>query len=57
MKKLIRLLIVVVGIFLLFKLCTNMGGGISLPGGSESGSSEGSGGWFSPKEKSDRPAL
>ena len=57
MKKLIRLLVVVLAAFLLVKLCTNMGGMISLPGstgsGSDTGSSGDSGGWFSPKEKSD----
>lgn len=59
MKKLIRLVLAVAVVFLLVKYCSDkMGSVISLPGGlggsnSEESGETGSGGWFTPKEKSD----
>ena len=53
MKKLLRLILGLVVLYLLVRLCTNnMGSIIQLPGGTESSSTEDSGGgWFSPKNK------
>lgn len=50
MKKIIKLLVALVIIFLGVRLCTgSLGSIIPLPGGTGTGSSEESGGWFSPK--------
>lgn len=53
MKKLLRLILGLVVLYLLVRLCTNnMGSIIQLPGGTESSSTEDSGGgWLSPKNK------
>ena len=59
MKKLIRLVLAVAVVCLIVKYCSDkMGSVITLPGGLGGSSSEesgetGSGGWFTPKEKSD----
>ena len=52
LKKLLRLIIVVAVLFLGVRWCSkNFGNVISLPGGSGTGSTGDSGGWFSPKEQ------
>lgn len=55
MKRILKLIIGLVILFFVVKLCTsNLGSVIQLPGGMGGSSSgtEGSGGWFSPKESS-----
>lgn len=52
MKKIIKLVAALLVLLLVVKFCTDRFGGIiSLPGSSDSSSSEDTGGWFSPKEK------
>ena len=52
LSKLIKPILAVLVVVLLVRWCTSsLGSVITLPGGSGGGSSEGSGGWFSPKEK------
>ncbi len=52
MKKIIKYAVALVVLVLLIRLCTsNFGSVITLPGGTTGGGSEGSGGWFSPKEQ------
>ena len=57
MKRLIKLVVAFVVVLLLVKLCTdNVGSVINLPGGlggNGSGNTEDTGGWFSPKDKSE----
>ena len=54
MKKLIRLVLTVVVVLLVVKLCTDkVGGVITLPGGLGGEQTEDSGGWFTPKDKSE----
>jgi hypothetical protein len=51
-KGIIKLILAVLVIFLLVRLCTStFGNVITLPGGMGGSDSDGSGGWFSPKEK------
>ena len=52
LSKLIKPILAVLVVVLLVRWCTSsLGSVITLPGGSGGGSSDGSGGWFSPKEK------
>ena len=52
LKKLLKPILVVLVLVLVVRWCTSsLGSVITLPGGSGSGGSEGSGGWFSPKEQ------
>lgn len=54
MKKLIRLVLTVVVVLLVVKLCTDkVGSVITLPGGLGGEQTEDSGGWFTPKEKTE----
>ena len=54
MKKLIRLVLTVVIVLLVVKLCTDkVGSVITLPGGLGGEQTEDSGGWFTPKEKTE----
>lgn len=54
MKKLLRLIVAVVAIFLIVRYCTNnLGSVINLPGGMGGNTTEDNGGWFSPKKDSD----
>ena len=67
LKKLLKLVITVAVIFLAVRWCSNQFGSvIPLPGGSGNsggtvgsgkGSSEESGGWFSPKKQNDKPIV
>ncbi len=67
LKKLLKLVITVAVIFLAVRWCSNQFGSvITLPGGSGGnggsvgsgkGSSEESGGWFSPKKQNDKPIV
>ena len=51
-KGIIKLILAVLVIFLLVRLCSStFGNVITLPGGMGGSDSDGSGGWFSPKEK------
>ena len=51
-KGIIKLILALVIVFLLVRLCTSsFGSVITLPGGMGGSESDGSGGWFSPKEK------
>ena len=51
-KGIIKLILALVVVFLLVRLCTStFGNVITLPGGMGGSDSDGSGGWFSPKEK------
>ncbi len=57
-KGIIKLIVAVVAVFLVVRLCSsNFGSVIPLPGGSDKGGSEGSGGWFSPKGQSGESAT
>ena len=52
-KSVVKLIVALVVVFLAVKLCSdNFGSVIALPGGSETGNTEESGGWFSPKKSS-----
>ena len=52
LSKLIKPVLAILVVVLLVRWCSSsLGSVITLPGGSGSGSSDGSGGWFSPKEK------
>jgi hypothetical protein len=58
MKRLVKLLLALVVIFFLVKLCSDkFGNVIPLPGGLGKESTEDSGGWFRPKEKTDEPVI
>ena len=57
-KGIIKLILAVVVVFLLVRLCTSsFGSVITLPGGMGGSDSDGSGGWFSPKEKTNESST
>ena len=57
-KGIIKLILAVVVVFLLVRLCTSsFGSVITLPGGMGGSESDGSGGWFSPKEKTNESST
>ena len=57
-KGIIKLILALVIVFLLVRLCTSsFGSVITLPGGMGGSESDGSGGWFSPKEKTNESST
>ena len=57
-KGIIRLILALVVVFLVVRLCTSsFGNVITLPGGMGGSDSDGSGGWFSPKEKTNESST
>ncbi len=57
-KGIIRLILALVVVFLVVRLCTSsFGNVINLPGGMGGSDSDGSGGWFSPKEKTNESST